>query len=108
MPHMNVEQSARAHIGWLQILQMGISALMSLIGGLILMVLSNIYSAQTEAKNAATALSTDLAVMKNSFIGLQAQLSAVNQIPAALARIETKLDEHERRIHEIEQLRRLK
>jgi len=108
MAHMNVEQSARAHIGWLQILQVVIGGVMSLLGSLILFALSNIYTAQNDAKKAASALDTNLAVMKNSLEGLQTQLAAVNTIPAALARIETKLDEHERRIHEIEQLRRLK
>lgn len=98
---MNVEQSARAHIGWFQILQ-------TVIAGAILLVATNVYNSQSESAKTTATLSVNLAVMKSSLETMQTQFTSINQIPASLARIETKLDEHERRIHEIEQTRKLK
>lgn len=101
MTNVNVEQYAKNHIGWFQVLQ-------TVIGGLILAAILSVYHSQDESNRTANDLGRNLAVMKGAVDNMQQQLSNVNQIPAALARIETKLDEHERRIHEIEQTRRLK
>ncbi len=101
MANVNVEQYTRDHIGWFQIAQF-------VLGGLILAGILGVYHAQDESNRNSNELGKQLAVMKGAVDSMQQQLSSVNQMPASLARIETKLDEHERRIHEIEQTRRLK
>lgn len=63
-------------------------------------------SAQEQAK-ATVQTQTQMSAMRDEIRDLRDQLNGVPQIARGMAKIEVRMDEHERRINELEQVRKL-
>src|SRR5262245_11422951 len=53
-------------------------------------------------RESAAEMKTQITAMREGMSGLQSQLSGIPQLSQSMARIEVKLDEHERRISRME------
>lgn len=85
----------------------------TVISGVFILIATNIWSAYGEATKTQQEMTKQLILLQatqaaqiNDLTSIKAQLMTFNQVPQSLARIEVKLEEDERRINEIEQVRR--
>jgi hypothetical protein len=98
----NAEQSAPASG------QRNWQSVRTVLEALILTAIIVLYQSMSEQAKFATRMDVQMSAVRDDMSNLRVQLNDVPQIARGMAKIEVRLDEHERRLNELEQVRRLR